>query len=78
MPAVYFPSGAALLSCHECSLSQVGAHPDMTLDVARRLNSNNQPIEKFKLKMSELRVILGVVLEGDMLKICTIVLNTFE
>ena len=29
------PSGAALSSHHECTLSQVSAHPDMTLDVAR-------------------------------------------
>ena len=28
-------SEAALYSCHECSLSQVGTNLDMTLDVAR-------------------------------------------
>ena len=27
---------------HECALPQIGAHPDMTLDVARMQNSNNQ------------------------------------
>ena len=29
------PSGVALLSRYECVLSQVGTHPDMTLNVAR-------------------------------------------
>ena len=29
------PSEAALLSCHECALSQVSVHPYMTLDFAR-------------------------------------------
>ena len=29
------PSQAALQSRHECALSQVDIHPDMTLDVAR-------------------------------------------
>ena len=32
---VWFPSGATLLSRHECALSQIGAHPDMMVDVAR-------------------------------------------
>ena len=30
-----FPSGAALLIRQEYALSEVSAHPDMTLDVAR-------------------------------------------
>ena len=30
-------SEAALLHGHECGVSQVGTHPDMTLDVARML-----------------------------------------
>ena len=29
------PSGATLQSHHECALSQVSSHPDMTLDVVR-------------------------------------------
>ena len=29
------PSGASLLSHHECALSKFGTHPDMTLDIAR-------------------------------------------
>ena len=31
--AAWFPSVAALKGSHECALSQVGVHPDMTLDV---------------------------------------------
>ena len=30
------PSGAPLLGWHECELSQVSSHPDMTLGVTRR------------------------------------------
>ena len=33
-------SGAALLSCHECAVSQVGTHPDMKFNVDRMENSN--------------------------------------
>ena len=33
--AAWFPSGATLLSHHECVLSHVGTCPDMALDVAR-------------------------------------------
>ena len=29
-----YPSGAALYSCYDYALSQVGTHPDMTLDAA--------------------------------------------
>ena len=29
-------------SCHDCALSQVGAHSDMTLDVARTQKNNKQ------------------------------------
>ena len=32
-PFSWFQSGAALKGRHECALSQVGPHPDMTLDV---------------------------------------------
>ena len=32
----WFPSGPALYIHHECTLSQVGTRPDMTLDVARK------------------------------------------
>ena len=35
MPAAWYPSEAALQSRHECVLLQVGAHPDIALDVAR-------------------------------------------
>ena len=35
-PAAWFPSGATLKGHRECALSQVGTHPDKTLDVARR------------------------------------------
>ena len=38
-----FPSGAALLN-RQCTLSQVGTHRDMTLDVARMQNNNKQII----------------------------------
>ena len=34
-------SGEALNSRHECALSQVAARPDVTLDVARTHNYNN-------------------------------------
>ena len=34
MPKACFLSEAALLSCHERALSEVGTHPDMTFDVA--------------------------------------------
>ena len=40
----WFPSGTTQLNRHECKLSEVGTHPDMTLDVARTWKSNNQPI----------------------------------
>ena len=33
-PEIVPPSGAALQSHHECTLSQVGISPDMTLNVA--------------------------------------------
>ena len=32
--------------CYECALSQVGTHPDMTLDVARILSSKEKPLKK--------------------------------
>ena len=35
----WFPSGAALLSRYECTLSQISACPDITLDVARMQNN---------------------------------------
>ena len=38
--AAWFTSGATLLSRHEYTLSQVGTHPDMSLDVARMYNNN--------------------------------------
>ena len=41
--AVCSPSEAALGGRHECALSQVGSHPDMTLDVAMVLNNNKYP-----------------------------------
>ena len=36
----WLPSGAALYSGHECALSQVGTHLDMTLDVAGMQDNN--------------------------------------
>ena len=39
--------GAAELGYHECALSQVDPHPDMTLDVARTENTDNQPTSHF-------------------------------
>ena len=41
LPA-WFPSGAALYNHHECALSQVGTHPDMTLDVAQDVRLQQQ------------------------------------
>ena len=35
-------SPSALQGCHECSLSQVDTHPDITLDIARMEDSNKQ------------------------------------
>ena len=43
--AVLFPSETVQEKCHVCPLSQVGARPVMTLDIAKMENSNNtQPI----------------------------------
>ena len=39
---VWCPSGAALLSCHDCALSQIGAHPGVTLNVARMYTTTNK------------------------------------
>ena len=39
---VWFSSGAAQQSRHECVLSQISTHPDMTLNVARIQNNNKQ------------------------------------
>ena len=44
--AAWFPSGTALISCHERTLSQVGTHPDMTLDVIKTLRKNPQETSK--------------------------------
>ena len=43
--AAWSPSEAALLNRYECPLSKVGAHPDMTLDVARA--KTNQYTHRF-------------------------------
>ena len=37
-------SGAALQIYHECTLPQIRTRTDMTLDVTRMQNSNNEPI----------------------------------
>ena len=44
------PSREALLRHHECALSQVGIHPDMTLDVARMLSNRttNKSLNKWE------------------------------
>ena len=46
---VWFPSRAVLKSHHECTLLQVGSHPDITLDVAR-MQHNNQQTNQIKRK----------------------------
>ena len=46
MLAGWSPSGAALLSCRECALSQVSTRARITLDVARTVNANTQTILK--------------------------------
>ena len=39
-----FPGvGGSTIKVAMTELSQIGTHPDMTLDVARMSNSNNQP-----------------------------------
>ena len=40
--ATWSPRGAALYSCLECALSQVGTRPGMSLDVARMKTTNHQ------------------------------------
>ena len=44
VPAVWFPSGAAISSHNQCVLSQVGTRPDMTLNIVRTQSSNNPTI----------------------------------
>ena len=44
----YSPSWAALLSHRQCPLTQVDAHPAMTLDLARIQNPNKQLIMRYK------------------------------
>ena len=41
-PVAWFPSGAALSSHHECTVSKADTDPDMTSDVARTYNSSIQ------------------------------------
>ena len=42
----YFVGSCVKMSynCHEYAQQQVGAHPDVALDIARILNSQNQTI----------------------------------
>ena len=42
----WFPSEAALLCCHDCALSQVNSHPDMTLDCCT-VATTNLPMGKY-------------------------------
>ena len=40
--AAWCPNEVALYGRYECALSQVGSHPNMTLDVARTQNNNEK------------------------------------
>ena len=61
------PNATSQQSRHECTLSQVGSHPNVNLDIAGILNTNKQTIWQQKVTHIELYYVVLHYTNGSFL-----------